>query len=269
MLRQRLAVAAVGLPLLGLLLLAPEGVFSAAVEIVLAAAAYEFFRAAVPGTGIVAPAPLGAGAAAALFVSVVRVEHHAQTSLSWMLVVLALLLALALRPSGERASLGESTPSWWLVAVLYPAVLGSSFVLIRGFPDGQSWLLVLLAADFATDTGAYTIGRLFGRHLMAPAISPHKTWEGAAGGVAFGALAAGALPPLLGISTSFPGPVLIALGLPAAALVGDLLESALKRRIDVKDMSHLLPGHGGLLDRLDSLLLAGPLLYWVLRWLQT
>jgi phosphatidate cytidylyltransferase len=199
----------------------------------------------------------------------VRVDRNAQSSLAWMLVVVALLLTLALRPSGERGSLGESIPAWWLVAVLYPAVLGASLVLIRAFPDGQRWLLILLAADFATDTGAYAVGRLFGRHLMAPAISPKKTWEGAAGGVAFGALAAAVLPLVLDVSLQPAGRVLFALGLPAAALVGDLLESALKRRIDVKDMSHLLPGHGGLLDRLDSLLLAGPLLYWVLRWFQT
>ena len=102
-----------------------------------------------------------------------------------------------------------------------------------------------------------------------PAISPRKTWEGAAGGVAFGAIAGFALPLLLGLSTRGAAAVLIALALPPAAIAGDLLESALKRRIEVKDMSQLLPGHGGLADRLDSLLLTGPLLYWLLRWLQS
>jgi phosphatidate cytidylyltransferase len=267
MLRQRLAVAAVGLPLLAALLLMPEGVFSAAVELILAAAAFELLRAAAPDVD--RAAPLAAAAAAALFVSLVRVNHNAQSSLAWMLVVVVLLLALALRPATQRWSLGESFPAWWLIAVLYPAVLGASFVLVRAFPDGQRWLLVLLATDFATDTGAYTIGRLFGSHLMAPLISPHKTWEGAAGGLAFGALAAALLPVLLHVDLQTAGRVLLAAGLPVAALVGDLLESAIKRRIDVKDMSHLLPGHGGLLDRLDSLLLAGPLLYWVLQWFQT
>jgi phosphatidate cytidylyltransferase len=266
MLRQRLAVAAVGLPLLGLLLLAPEGVFAGVVELILAVAAFELFRAAVPETE--PAAPLAAAAAAALFVSLVRVNRHAQSSLAWMLVVVALLLALALRPEDERGSLTLSLPAWWLVAVLYPAVLGAHFVLARGFPDGQRWLVVLLAADFGTDTGAYTVGRLFGRHLMAPAISPKKTWEGAAGGLVLGAVAGAVLPLLLGLSIEPAGRVGVALGLPVAALIGDLLESALKRRIDVKDMSNLLPGHGGLLDRLDSLLLAGPLLYWLLQWFQ-
>ncbi len=267
MLRQRLAVAAVGLPLLGLLLLAPEGVFSAAVELILAAAAFELFRAAAPDTD--RAYALGAAATAALFVSVVRVERHAQSSLPWMLVVLALLLTMALRPRDLRGTLAGSLPAWWLVGALYPGVLGASFVLTRAFPQGQQWLLVLLAANFATDTGAYAVGRLLGRHLMAPAISPKKTWEGAAGGIAFGALAGALLPLVLGLHLQPAGRALVAAGLPVAALVGDLLESAIKRQLGVKDMSHLLPGHGGLLDRLDSLLLTGPLLYWLLRWFQT
>ncbi|MEX2230285.1 MAG: phosphatidate cytidylyltransferase, partial [Dehalococcoidia bacterium] len=73
----------------------------------------------------------------------------------------------------------------------------------------------------------------------------------------------------LGLWSHGPGVAAIALALPPAAIAGDLLESALKRRIGVKDMSRLLPGHGGLLDRLDSLLLTGPLLYWLIRWIQT
>ena len=76
-------------------------------------------------------------------------------------------------------------------------------------------------------------------------------------------------PLLLDVGTDAPGPVLLALALPVAAMLGDLLESGLKRRMGVRDVSKLLPGHGGLLDRLDSLLLVGPCLYWILRWLQT
>ena len=265
MLRQRLAVAAVGLPLLALLLAAPEPAFAAVIELILAVAAFELTRAAIRG-GDQALA-LAAAAAAALFVALVRVE--ADVPLHWMLLVLAIALTLALRPRDAVPGLGESIAGWWVLAVLYPAVLGAHFVLLRNVDEGQRWLLLLLAATFATDTGAYAVGRLFGRHVLAPAISPRKTWEGAAGGLALGAAAAAAAAAGLGLWSHGPGLAAVALALPPAAIAGDLLESALKRRIGVKDISRLLPGHGGLLDRLDSLLLTGPLLYWLIRWIQT
>ena len=156
--------------------------------------------------------------------------------------------------------------AWWIGAVAYVGVLGAHWVLLRGEPDGRSWIIALLAVTFATDTAAYAVGRLIGRHRMAPRISPGKTWEGAAGGYVAGVAAAVIAPLALGIEPSVAGLITIALTLPAAAEVGDLLESALKRRIGVKDTSRLLPGHGGLLDRMDSLLVAGPLLYWLLQW---
>jgi phosphatidate cytidylyltransferase len=96
-------------------------------------------------------------------------------------------------------------------------------------------------------------------------VSPKKTVEGALGAVVAGGIVAAALPYALNIEPDWWWTLAIALSLPVAAVAGDFLESALKRRIDVKDMSTLLPGHGGLLDRLDSLLLTGPLLYWLLR----
>ncbi|MFN8639420.1 MAG: phosphatidate cytidylyltransferase [Dehalococcoidia bacterium] len=155
---------------------------------------------------------------------------------------------------------------WWLVAAAYPGVLGAHFVLLRLLTEGQAWLVVLLAATFATDTGAYAVGRLLGRHRMAPAISPGKTWEGAAGGLVAGALATIAATRLLDAPPSLPALTLIALALPVVSEAGDLVESAVKRRLGVKDMSQLLPGHGGLMDRLDSLLATGPTLYWLVRW---
>src|SRR5690606_17104160 len=123
-----------------------------------------------------------------------------------------------------------------------------------------------------------------GRHRMAPSISPGKTWGGAVGGLVLGAVASAVATYFLGLGTAEPfgavdspsEPTLrllpiaaIALALPVAAMAGDLLESALTRRVEVKDMSNLLPGHGGLLDRLDSLLLTAPTLYWLVRWLTT
>lgn len=263
MLKQRLAVAAVGIPLLAGLLALPEPFFAAVVALLLAVATFEMIRALVPDLAL--SLPLSAGVTTALFVAIARQEP----GLPWwgLLAVMAIALAMILRPTSR---LSNSIGGWWITAVLYVAVLGAHLVMLRLEPHGQAWLVLLLVSTFTTDTGAYAAGRLLGRHRLAPAISPNKTWEGAAGGLLFGA--AGGLAVLFGptdLSLEPVGVALVALLLPVLAMAGDLLESALKRRMDVKDMSALLPGHGGLLDRLDSVLLVGVGLYWIVRWFQT
>ncbi|MEX2445969.1 MAG: phosphatidate cytidylyltransferase [Dehalococcoidia bacterium] len=273
MLRQRLIVAAAGIPLLALLLVLPEPAFALAVQALLAVATFEMVRAAAPHAPL--SVPVSAGAAAALLLAVARVADD--LPIPGLLAVTAASLGLLLAPRGR---LGDSVPGWWTGAVLYVGVAGAHFLFLRNLVDGREWLVVLLAVTFATDTGAYVTGRLLGRHRLAPAISPNKTWEGLAGGLVLGAVVA--VGVLLGIDTgrdpgghhsllatvAWAGAAVVALVLPVAAIAGDLLESALKRRIEVKDMSGLLPGHGGLLDRLDSLLLAAPCLYWIVQWFQ-
>ena len=136
-----------------------------------------------------------------------------------------------------------------------------------GYELGRSWLLFALLTTFATDSGAYFVGRLTGRHKMAPNLSPGKTWEGAAGGLAAALIAAlllSLLPPqYLNLGLDWWLPALIGLAVGIAAQGGDLLESALKRFAGVKDAGALFPGHGGMLDRLDSLLLTLPLVYYL------
>lgn len=258
MLRQRLLVAAVGLPLFALLIAAPEPIFAAAVTLILAAAAFEMARAANSETS---PAyAMGAAAAVALFAAAARAIPGFPTFP--FVAMAAITLALLLHPRGR---IGVTDGGWWLGTVLYVA-LGAHLILLRGVDEGREWLIVLLATTFATDTGAYGIGRLFGRHLLWPAVSPKKTWEGCIGGIVAGAVifivAHGSFDLGLGHKAAA-----VALLLPLAAIAGDLLESALKRQMGVKDMSGLLPGHGGLLDRLDSLLVVGVCLYWGVRWL--
>lgn len=259
MLRQRLTVAAVGLPLLGLLLAATEPIFAAAVTLILAAAAFEMARAASPESP---PAyGMGAAAAAALFAAAARAVP--EFPVLPFVAMAAVTLGLLLHPRGR---IGVTDAGWWLGTVLYVA-LGAHLILLRGGEDGRAWCIVLLASTFATDTGAYAVGRLVGRHLLWPAVSPKKTWEGGLGGLAAGALAYVAAITLLDLEVTEAVRALGALTLPLAAITGDLLESALKRQLGVKDMSGWLPGHGGLLDRLDSVLIVGVCLYWLLRWL--
>ena len=262
MLIQRLLVAAVGLPLLALLLALPERFFSAVVIALLAYAAFEFVRAATPDASF--SWALSAAAFTALLVGFARTSGVFQ--IAWLIPPAIAAVGLLL---WSWNALGDGVGGWWIGAVLYVGVPGAHLVLARNLVEGQSWLVVLLAIVFATDTGAYAVGRLLGRHKLAPAISPNKTVEGAIGGLVAGAAAAALAPMLLDASIQTLGIALLALVVPPAAIAGDLLESALKRRMGVKDMSRLLPGHGGLLDRLDSVLVAGPCLYWIVRWLQT
>lgn len=155
-----------------------------------------------------------------------------------------------------------------ILGVLYIPLLGSHLIATRvGFDPTLSahllsfFFLVLMGAD----AGAYYIGRAFGRHKLAPTISPGKTWEGAIGGVAT-ALALGALShfwffPELPLQYIMP----LAAVMSIVGMLGDLAESALKRGAGAKDAANLLPGHGGLLDRLDSLLFNAPLIYYFAR----
>jgi phosphatidate cytidylyltransferase len=129
--------------------------------------------------------------------------------------------------------------------------------LARGGPDGRATLLWILAVVWATDVGAYVIGRTLGGPRLAPRWSPRKTWAGLAGGAACAALVGWTTAVWLGISPALPL-VLLSAGLAIVEQFGDLAESLAKRRFGVKDSSGLIPGHGGLLDRLDGLLAVIP-----------
>ncbi len=155
-----------------------------------------------------------------------------------------------------------------ILGVLYIPFLGSHLVSVRtGFNPTLSahllsfFFLVLMGAD----AGAYYVGRAFGKHKLAPSISPGKTWEGAVGGVV-AALAMGALAHFwffreLPLKYILPLSIVMTL----VGIFGDLAESALKRGAGAKDAANILPGHGGLLDRLDSLLFNAPLIYYFAR----
>lgn len=139
---------------------------------------------------------------------------------------------------------------------------GASLNAHRWPQAAPAWLLLALVPTWAADVAAYAVGSLAGRHKLAPRISPAKTWEGTIGGLAAAALAAFGTGALFGLPRASVALVVLALG--PLALAGDLLESYLKRRAGVKDSGTLLPGHGGLLDRIDSLIAVAPLVTYAL-----
>ncbi len=189
----------------------------------------------------------------------------------WLtLVVASLMLLVTLRALAGRS---EQFSSRWLVTLfcgLYAPLGLLLFYEIRlmgGESAGLLLIFTLILMIWGNDMFAYFGGRSFGKHPMAPRISPNKTWEGFASGFA------GALTGFLIVYLSAEDyPVSVAAGMPMVLLVslfgpaGDLIGSRLKRLAGVKDSSHLLPGHGGFLDRFDALIFAAPVVYIYLRW---
>ena len=150
-----------------------------------------------------------------------------------------------------------------LAGVACVALPFAALIALRLDDAGLQWTALAFLVTFATDTGAYAVGRAVGRRKLAPSISPGKTWEGAVGGLVGAAAAAAALVVLLdGIESRLLPAVALGLGIGVVAQAGDLLESKVKRLADAKDSGRLIPGHGGLLDRLDSLLPVFPLVYY-------
>jgi phosphatidate cytidylyltransferase len=160
-----------------------------------------------------------------------------------------------------------------IFCLLYIGLTLVTLPALKEQPNGPSLVAFLLCVVWAGDIAALYIGRTLGRHKLAPRLSPNKTWEGTIGSIAGSLLVAGGLLALArqletwnSAILSYPEEIWFWLGLAAiinvAAQLGDLVESALKRSVDVKDSGSLLPGHGGVLDRIDALLLAAPVLWY-------
>lgn len=165
--------------------------------------------------------------------------------------------------------LARGRHAWFLAAgVLYIGLAGIALIALRHEPGvGRDNLIFLILVVWASDSAAYVAGRALGGPRLWPAVSPGKTWSGAAGGL-LGAVLVGIVAHALWPGSAVQGALVAGL-LGLLAQAGDLLESALKRRFGVKDSSNLIPGHGGLLDRLDGLLAAAPvaaILSWFLGW---
>jgi len=155
---------------------------------------------------------------------------------------------------------------WGLTSALYFGLLAAHFILLRDVEEGRDWLIFAVVVVWVTDTGAYAVGRAVGSRKLAPAISPGKTIEGALGSFVTGFAAVFLMDLVLGLDLELKHRIALGLVLPVVILFGDLAESAIKRAVGVKDSSNIVPGHGGIADRIDSLLFAIPAVYWYLQW---
>ena len=269
----RLASAAVGMPIIVAAILVGGPFFAALLGLAMLIALGEI--AAICGVRRASPAFLlaAAGLGAALGVALTEAAP-----LHWVLLIAALTVFGA---TTLEATLREQAPqaeplrgylaaaAVITTALLYLALPAAAFVLIResvGGGDGAEWMLLGVLAVMSTDAAAYAGGRTLGKRRLAPAISPNKTVEGAIFGWLGGAGAVLALDQIFGLGAGIWPLILLALALPVAAQLGDLAESLFKRAQGVKDSSNLIPGHGGVLDRLDSLLFGLPTIYFFLVW---
>jgi phosphatidate cytidylyltransferase len=148
-----------------------------------------------------------------------------------------------------------------ILGLLYLPFLLGHFIWLRYLPQGELWILWLLLVIFAGDTGAFYVGQALGKRKLYPRVSPGKTWAGTVGGV-LSSLAVGIAAGKWLLEANLWGLIWLALILALMGILGDLFESMLKRQAQVKDASRLLPGHGGMLDRLDSLLFAAPVVVY-------
>lgn len=195
-------------------------------------------------------------------------------SAPWIITLLVMLGMAYHLVAYERGRDQAATDFGVTVAgMLYIGWLGAYFISLRAMPEGKWWMLLVVPAVLIADSGAYFIGKNFGRHLLSPRLSPKKTWEGYLGGILvsviltallaalwrMGAGAGTAITPLRG--------ALVGLVMGVFPTLGDLGESMIKRQMGVKDSGNLLPGHGGAFDRVDSWLWAVALGYYLVLWL--
>ena len=252
MLRWRAATALVLAPIVLAGIALGRATIFAMILLLIAGAAYELSRALEP---LPFAAALGAGALPVLLsipYELTGILAGAMASLPWALfwlagrpeirtlrAVLAVLL-MALWVGAPMAHLGLFPTSWPLVLLILIAVVGP-------------WI---------SDSGAYFAGRFFGRHLLFPSLSPKKTVEGRLGGLLLTVLVVAPLAYQL-LDFALAEALVIAVGVSLFSQCGDLFESALKRILDVKDLGNVFPGHGGVLDRIDSLLFTAPAVYYI------
>jgi phosphatidate cytidylyltransferase len=195
-------------------------------------------------------------------------------SAGWMISLIILVSMTYHLVAYERGrDLAATDFAVTLAGVFYIGWFGAYFISLRNLPDGKWWLLIVLAAVMFADSGAYFIGKRFGRHKLSPRLSPKKTWEGYFGGILVGVpltILFAALFQMAAGSSSGITPLrgaIVGMMMAIIPTLGDLGESMVKRQVGVKDSGNILPGHGGAFDRIDAWLWAVVIGYYLIFWL--
>jgi phosphatidate cytidylyltransferase len=180
-----------------------------------------------------------------------------------LLVATAVIFSLLLgfrRPDEKPSAIGEW--AWNLSGIFYVGWLLSHYVMLMGLENGRVFVILVLFSTFACDTASFLVGSAVGKRKMAPTISPGKTWEGAAGGFAAAIGASFLLTAVFNLQIGYFHTLVLGMLVGVLGPLGDLSESMIKRDAGVKDTGRIMPGHGGLLDRIDSVLFVGAAAYY-------
>jgi phosphatidate cytidylyltransferase len=261
-LRTRLWTAIVVLPAtIAIVLFAPCAVFTGFIAILTAWGLYEIVAMTKANTLEMLVVAIAGGVPAIMLLLHADLEILEPIVLATIIAML-LLVAYVAREGAEGVLHGQ-----WFVTLgaLWVGGLFPYFALLRNYSDGIPIIILMLLLVVASDSGAYFVGRSLGRTKLAPRVSPHKTVEGAIGGLAACIIAALILRPLLTPRWTLGAAVILAIAVGGFAQLGDLAGSAYKRVAGVKDSGWLFPGHGGLLDRTCSLVFAATFTYYYLR----
>ena len=263
MLRARLLTAAVGVPLLiALVCCAPQWLFTTVIVALTALGLWEYFSLVHPLLSLPSAVGIGWGIAVALTMTTFSL------SLSVIALVIGLFAVFTLALRNHQPERGLVAVSLSFLGVVYVGFLLPHIIWLRELSNGHAWVFFLLLVVMLGDSAAYGVGRMWGQHKLIPHISPGKTVEGSLGAYLGNVAAAVGSWIWFLPDRTFGELFLLALGLGSVAQVGDLCESALKRACGAKDSGHLFPGHGGVLDRVDSLLFPSAMLYYYIT-LQT
>ncbi len=270
MLKQRVITAGVGVPLIIVAIWFGDPWITLFVAAAALAGSYEFYHIA----NLDRREPL-------LYLgllwtlALVLTPHYRNPDILPIVVTSAMLVSLICLVLGRSTENAFHNWAWTVAGALYVGWMLSYWLNLRGLEDGRNWVYLAMLTTFANDTSAYFVGRARGKHKLAPAISPAKTWEGAIGGLVSAILAAIVIATVLQfISVKVGAPfvfrywqvMLLGFLVGIFAQLGDLVESLLKRNMGVKESGNLLPGHGGVLDRFDSLIFVGAVVYYYVIW---
>ena len=254
--KKRVITAVVGVPVLLLLIYLGGIAFAALVAVLMCAGTYEFYQMVRKERTFLLGAVLSSEA---VMLIGVYLEWKTWASVGLMCAFLLIFIYAILH--FPHINLNDMAVNF--LAVLYIGWTLARLIAIEQLPYGTTMLFYLFVAIWCSDTGAYFAGRFLGRHKLAPHVSPHKTIEGAVGGVV------ATVVVLFLVNMYFQlcaveEIIILGIVLSIVGQIGDLVESMFKRFLEVKDSGNILPGHGGVLDRFDSLIMAAPFLYYTI-----
>jgi phosphatidate cytidylyltransferase len=195
------------------------------------------------------------------------IDAHYSLQLLSPIITITLLFSLVWQLFRRNSTTPTADWALTLAGGLYIGWGLAHLVALRQLADGLPWVCLTLAATWLSDTFAYLVGRAVGRHKLWPRHSPGKTWEGFIGGIGGGLFGAALIVPFASTLT-WSAALIIGAIIPIAGLFGDLAISMMKRQVGVKDSSNLFPGHGGFLDRIDSLLFVSVVVYYYVSWMR-